>query len=198
MTTSEPPVVPHLKKGEGTTAGAVDPTKSKQRHVTFKDEPEVMTIPSHGDESTLTTPVFATTVKNDEVESDDESEIEDYDKENLEDLPDIPFQKDQILSMFTKRNYKVSASWGINSKSLRPKTVVLDTGARPNLVDYQAIPDKWKKRIKPIRNVKMTSASNQKMDLVGVIPLIVRIGDLKTRVWFGVCLLYTSPSPRDA
>ena len=156
MTNNEPPGVTHLQEGEGTTAGPVDPTK--ERHVTFKEEPEIITIPT-GDEPTPQ--IYATDMDENTVESDEESEIEDDDSLQ-EDLPDVPFEEDKILSMFTKRNYKVSVSWGANSKSLRPKTVVLDTGARPNLIDYAAIPDKWKKKIKHVRNVKMTSASNHK------------------------------------
>lgn len=35
-------------------------------------------------------------------------------------------------------------------------------------------------------NIRLTSASKQKIPLVGVITIFVQIGDLKVRVWFGV------------
>ena len=102
------------------------------------------------------------------------------------DVTDLFFDTKDIIALFQKRNYKIRISWGTKSNSLSPKTVVLDTGAGPNLVNRNDLPREWMKKIRLIRNVKLTSASRNAMNLVGVLPLFIRMGDLKVRVWFGV------------
>ena len=51
----------------------------------------------------------------------------------------LPLQasENETVQLFRSRNYKLSASLGVNSHTLRPLTVVLDTGAGPNLVNKQ-------------------------------------------------------------
>lgn len=58
--------------------------------------------------------------------------------------------------------------------------------AGPNLVNKGALPKRWIGNIRPQNGVRLTSASLQPLLLVGVIPLVVHLGDLRFRVWLGV------------
>lgn len=115
----------------------------------------------------------------------------------------VDAEENETVQLFKSRNYKLSASLGMTSQTLHPLTVVLDTGAGPNLVDKRWLPSSWHDRIQPSPVANLSAAANQPIPVIGVILLHVRLGDLCTKVWFGVverlvtpCLLGTSFSDR--
>ena len=173
-------MVAQLKEGEGTTAGKVD--SSQERRISFSNNDEVFETYVNIENET---PIESVNTV-DEHSYSDEFDNTDESHDTDDELETLQFDEDEAIAMLSSRNYKLRMSWGINSKSLLPQTVILDTGAGPNLVDYGRLPEKWKKKIKKVKRVSMTSASKDKMNLVGVIPIVIRLGDLKVRVWFGV------------
>ena len=62
----------------------------------------------------------------------------------------------------------------------------MDTGCGPNLIGKDVLPQKWHDRIQQCEAPSLTGASGTTLDLLGVIPLYVTIGQLRVRIWFGV------------
>jgi len=62
----------------------------------------------------------------------------------------------------------------------------VDTGCGPNLIGKDVLPQKWHSLIQPCSSPSLTGASGTTLDLLGVIPLYVTIGQLRVRIWFGV------------
>lgn len=63
---------------------------------------------------------------------------------------------------------------------------VLDIGADPNMIDRQLIAPSWTNRTKQVRHPKLRGVKSDKLNVLGVILLQVRIGYLKDRAWFGI------------
>lgn len=55
----------------------------------------------------------------------------------------------------------------------------------PNVVYKSALPSEWIEKIRPLSNVRLTSSSRHSMKLVGLIPIFIKVGVLKVRVWLG-------------
>ena len=56
----------------------------------------------------------------------------------------IPFKPLDEIALFQKRNYKVRLTVGAVSNIMVPTTVVLDTGAGPNLINMDFIKTEWR------------------------------------------------------
>lgn len=54
------------------------------------------------------------------------------------------------------------------------------------MVDNSALPPQWINNIRLLANIRLKAASLQAMNLIGVIPLFIQVGDLKVRVWLEV------------
>ncbi len=64
--------------------------------------------------------------------------------------------------------------------------ITADTGAGPNLIRSDLIPENCKDLIVPRKNPNLIGASGKKLAFRGVVPLCVRIQNLKVRIHFGV------------
>ena len=73
------------------------------------------------------------------------------------------------------RNYKLCASIGRSQSLLLPVTTVLDTGAGPNLVNIRKLPMRWHPHIRQMPVPNLVDAQKRRMEILGVLPLIVRI-----------------------
>ena len=84
-------------------------------------------------------------------------------------------------------NYKVEALVGPTQDSQVKMLTVFDTGAGPNLIRAALLPDEVLNTIDTRRKVvSLCSASNHKLDVLGVVTLTVTIADLRVRQPFVV------------
>lgn len=63
---------------------------------------------------------------------------------------------------------------------------LLDTGAGINIIRSSLVPTSWFKRIKRDKLPTLQTATKQPLSMDGFILLNLRLGDLNTRIWFGV------------
>ena len=103
------------------------------------------------------------------------------------------------ICMNRHRNYKVSLSIGRGTDMMIPLVSVLDTGAGPNIINANVLPAVWRTSIKSTSVPPLVDAQSRPLRCLGVLPLIVRIGQFKARVHFVVvtnmavdCILGTS------
>ena len=98
----------------------------------------------------------------------------------------LQYRSDPICYL-SKFNYKVSAMIGPDVSSLRPHLTVLDTGAGPNLIRADLLPEQVISKINRSREIiNLSSASNHKIDVLGTTLLTVKVGDQLTRTQFVV------------
>jgi hypothetical protein len=87
--------------------------------------------------------------------------------------------------LFQSQNYKVCVSLGLTTACLIPVRAVLDTGAGPNLVRADALPTGLERLFIPGQVLpRVSNASGRRMPFKGVVPLVLRVGDLGRRVRF--------------
>jgi hypothetical protein len=80
------------------------------------------------------------------------------------------------------RNYRVSATVGVSTVVTTPVLAILDTGAGPNLVREDVLPEDWERhRLKTEPDYHVVSAGGNPMPQRGVVTLCVQLGSLKTR-----------------
>ncbi len=73
------------------------------------------------------------------------------------------------VCFLSTHNYEVEASIGPDTRSLRPMLTVLDTGAGPNSVSADLLPQAVLASCDSSRNiVNLSSASNHRLDTIGV------------------------------
>ena len=83
-------------------------------------------------------------------------------------------------------NYKLEAKIG-NASEMRSVLTVLDTGAGPNLMRYDIVPADAREKINnSLDIVDLASASNHKLETVGIVHLTVQVGSYKARQPFVV------------
>lgn len=79
-------------------------------------------------------------------------------------------------------NYKVEAQIGASRHSLMPVVSVIDTGAGPNLVKAELVPAQVLQSLDSNRQVvNLASASNHRLETLGVVHLIVQVGQQASR-----------------
>lgn len=107
-----------------------------------------------------------------------------FPSQTVTDPNDIQFLPADPFALFRKLNYKVRVGWGIQVHDQAQVTAVLDTGDGTNLVNKDALLRRWIRNVRRQKVLRLTSASRQPMQLVGVIPLFVHLGDLCFHIWF--------------
>lgn len=95
-------------------------------------------------------------------------------------------QETESVTLFAKRNYKVSHSSGLNTSLKRPINCVFDTSAGPNLLRKKLIEPDWLLLILPCNNPRLKCATNQKVEIVEMIVLNVQIEESHVRVMFRI------------
>ncbi len=74
-------------------------------------------------------------------------------------------------------NYKIKAKIGVDKNFLTRRLTVLDTGAGPNLIRAELLPDETINALDKKRQiVNLASASNYRPDTLRIINLTVEIG----------------------
>ena len=85
------------------------------------------------------------------------------------------------LCSLSSLNYKVEASFNTHKEAWRPLLCVLDTGAGPNLIRADLLPDDTLKKLDTSRAVvNLSSASGHGLDVLGITRLSVRVGSQVT------------------
>lgn len=97
----------------------------------------------------------------------------------------LDFDKSEVFGS-VRMNYWVHICVGIASEMLRTTTSVFDTGDATNLVPIPFFPAKCPDCISPIHNMSLRSASNNYVNVIRKIMLLVQLGHLQVRVHFGV------------
>jgi len=107
---------------------------------------------------------------------------------------------DPIL-LFSSENYKVHAEIGTSPHHLHHTGAVLDTGAGPNCIRADILPPNWEAWNIPNLNSGPVDAQGNRVEIVGITSLYVRLGSQTTRTHFLVCkslavpMPYPSPAP---
>jgi hypothetical protein len=83
-------------------------------------------------------------------------------------------------------NYKLSATIGLTPEVMITTPVLVDTGATMNLIAAKFLPPEWRSKIRPYNGREVESANKTTLTILGLLPLYVRMGDLKVKVWFAV------------
>jgi hypothetical protein len=97
------------------------------------------------------------------------------------------FTPQEPVHLFQSRNYKLCVSIGSTANIQTPVRAVLDTGAGPNLVREDVLPNGWERLLVPdVALPRITNASGRRMSARGVIVLFVQVGGLLKRVRFYV------------
>jgi hypothetical protein len=85
----------------------------------------------------------------------------------------------------TTRNYKVSATVGVTTAVSSPVRAILDTGAGPNLVREEVLPEDWERhRIPGEPECHIVGAGGRRLQQRGVVQLYTQVGRLRTRMKF--------------
>lgn len=96
------------------------------------------------------------------------------------------FEEADRVTVFMKNNNKVTISFGLTASLMRPINCFFDTGAGPNLLSEEFIRPDWLPSICSCDSIRLNSATNQKVKIVGKIVLHVRTGKSFRRVMFGI------------
>ncbi|GAB0497902.1 hypothetical protein MMPV_009239 [Pyropia vietnamensis] len=95
--------------------------------------------------------------------------------------------------LFTLENYKVSATLGVTPQSTKAYFPVLDTGAGPNLLRKDTLPDSWLTHVRVIRGPTIKDANGRIIRTTQAVTLMADIGNLTTEVDFLVCETLSVP-----
>lgn len=95
--------------------------------------------------------------------------------------------------LFTLENYKVSTTLGDNLESTPSYCPVLDTGAKPNLIQKDTLPDKWLPPIRGTRGPAIKDANRRLIRTTEAIKQTGEVGDLTTEVDFLLCETLSVP-----
>jgi Retroviral aspartyl protease len=85
------------------------------------------------------------------------------------------------------RNYKVSAAVGVSTAVLYPVRAILDTGAGPNLIRANILPDDWERhRVLGEPTLIIVGAGGRRLRQKGTVTMIVELGRLQIKSRFFV------------
>ena len=93
---------------------------------------------------------------------------------------------DRVLTM-KKRNYKVYADVGIDEYNMHRKVSILDTGAGPNFIRRDELPEVTWAKIRQAALPDVCDANNRPLQTAGLITLPVKLGRYLVDVQFIVC-----------
>jgi Retroviral aspartyl protease len=83
------------------------------------------------------------------------------------------------------RNYKISATVGVTTVISTPLRAILDTGAGPNLIREEVLPEDWSRyRVADAPFYNIVGACGKRLRQKGVITLFVQVGNLLTQARF--------------
>ena len=115
----------------------------------------------------------------------------------------VPEKPDGLVCVLKSAQYVVSGSIGPTVRSMFAACITLDTGAGPCLIRPGCLPKDWRENEEPGEELPaLGDANGKRLKVTGAVRLRVRFGSHVYHQLFYVtpnlCLLYTSPSPRDA
>ena len=83
------------------------------------------------------------------------------------------------------RNYQVSATGGVSPAILSPTRAILDTGAGPNLVRSNLLPDDWERfRVHTTPSIPIVEANGRRLRQKGTVTLFAELGKLRVKAQF--------------
>jgi transposase InsO family protein len=91
----------------------------------------------------------------------------------------------EVVSLLAARNYKVSATVGVTTVVATPVIAILDTGAGPNLIRADLLPDDWERyRVVGTPERRIVGAGGRQLAQKGVVNMHVCMGRLKVQTRF--------------
>ncbi len=91
------------------------------------------------------------------------------------------------LFLLKKRNYRIHAHIGFNTRSIMRKAVVLHTGAGSSFIKKGILPPSLTKRIQPVTTgYAVKDANDNPVRVTGTIALVVRIANRTEKITFNV------------
>ena len=94
---------------------------------------------------------------------------------------------DHYVFLMRRENYKVIIEYGTSSQTLHTSAAVLDTGAGPNCIREDAVPEDAVALIRDEPNYRVFDANGNPLSLRGVVTLRVRAGSRLVKTDFIVC-----------
>ena len=94
--------------------------------------------------------------------------------------------------MLKKRNYKVYADIGVDTRLLSRRVAILDTGAGPNFIHRDALPPDVEV-LKQGQLPSIADANNRPLSMSGRVDLFVQLGYTRVRAEFLVCERLAAP-----
>lgn len=91
----------------------------------------------------------------------------------------------EVASFIRKPTCRVKISVAVSSNALLTVTGLLDTGAGLNLSNRGFQLQAWEDTIKSIRTLHLRISNSKFVNVEGIVPLFIQIGDLLVRTWFG-------------
>jgi Retroviral aspartyl protease len=83
------------------------------------------------------------------------------------------------------RNHKVSATVGVTTEAATPVRAILDTGAGPNLIREEGLPEDWERnRVANAPGFNVVGAGGRLLRQKGVFKLVVQLSNLRTHARF--------------
>jgi Retroviral aspartyl protease len=83
------------------------------------------------------------------------------------------------------RNYKVSATVGVNTVAATTVRAIVDTGAGPNLIREEVLPEDWERyRVSNAPVFNVVAAGGRRLRQKGVVTLVVQLVNLRTHARF--------------
>ena len=89
----------------------------------------------------------------------------------------------KAVALLQEENFKVCCSLGVGT--LFSHAAILDTGCGPCLIDRLIMQSDWELHCKPVA-INLRSVNKTILQVVGVVPLKLRLGDLTRSVTFGM------------
>jgi gag-polyprotein putative aspartyl protease len=91
----------------------------------------------------------------------------------------------EVICPLVSRNYKVSATVGVNTVIMAPVRAILDTGAGPNLIREEILPEEWERSRLP-GTPAYQIIGGRPLRQRGVITMHVQLGTLRVQSRFVV------------
>lgn len=93
--------------------------------------------------------------------------------------------RNEPVCYLSKHNYKLAAEVGPSRKTQQPRLTVLDTGAGPNLIRTDLLPQRLLDELDRTREiVNLARASQHRLEVLGITTLSVTVGSHSIRVPF--------------
>lgn len=90
-----------------------------------------------------------------------------------------------VASLFGKATYYVKISIGVIANALMKVKSLLDTGASPNLIKKDFLPQAWKDSMNSIKSRQLRTVKRKVVHIDGIVTLLICMDSLHVCAWIG-------------